>query len=206
MRRRRRRRGGEGGEVSVAGAGFGSRELDADALLDELEDALDPQSAVSGSPTRARARLDADSRESRDALGANWRESQDARVRDADTRLAGGGGGGGGGESRSEGQLKEWLAACWGMVEEWGHLSSKDGPEHTAMVFGGELPRSPHAKWLEEREGERGGGGRVGEGGERSELKQLLLTAFRYRYFFELVKLKQRERERVRERERKRRE
>jgi hypothetical protein len=58
-------------------------------------------------------------------LGENWRESQDDRVRDTDTRLAGGGGGAGG--ERSDGQLREWLVACWGVVEELGHLSSKEG-------------------------------------------------------------------------------
>ena len=63
--------------------------------------------------------------------------------------------------------LRCWLGACWGLLEDWGHLSSRSGLEHTTMVFAGELPRSSHAAWIKDA--------------ARAELLELVLMAFRYR-------------------------
>jgi len=140
-------------EFSVAGGHFGSEELDADSLLDELDESLGlrpacpaNQLSATSSSTRAHATLDAD-------VGAGAA----ARSTGHNTNDQG---------SRGNAELRKWLGACWGILEEWGHLTSKSGPEHTAMVFAGELPRSSHAKWLDDS--------------SRHELKELVLMAFRY--------------------------
>lgn len=140
-------------EFSVMGGNFGSEEMDADSLLDELDETLglgpsrpaQQSSSFSSSPTRSHAVLGAD-----EGAGAAARSSgHNTHAR---------------GERSAE--LRKWLGACWGIVEDWGHVTSKSGPEHTVMVFAGELPRSSHAKWLDDS--------------CRHELKDLILMAFRY--------------------------
>ena len=142
-------------EFTVGGGNFGS-ELDADALIDELDESLglspsrhaNHSPTLSSSPTRAHAELNVEE-------GSGRARSSVDRGRD---RSSGGG--------DRLGDLRAWLGACWGIVEDWGHLTSKAGAEHTAMVFAGELPRSEHARWLRDA--------------SRGELTELVLKAFRY--------------------------
>jgi len=143
-------------EFAVGGGNFGSEELDADALIHELDESMglsperpaDQSSSLSSSPTRAHAELDLDEA----SVGARLVRNR-ARTR------------GSGGDDRAA-ELRAWLGACWGIVEDWGHLTSRSGTEHTTMVYAGVLPRSEHAKWLSDA--------------SRSELRELVLKAFRY--------------------------
>ena len=59
-------------------------------------------------------------------------------------------------------------AACWGVVEEWGHTTSSSGPDHVVSLFQEQLPSSLHARWLE----------------ERHDLKKLVLQAYKYAFKF----------------------
>jgi hypothetical protein len=140
----------------VAGGHFGSEGIDADELLGELDATLNdssPALASSHSPSSSATTIRAH------ASLAPHVPSHRPQVSKKGNEVRGGG------RERSA-ELQMWLGACWGLVEEWGHLTSKAGAEHTAMVYAGELPRSSHAKWLDEP--------------ARSELKELILSAFRY--------------------------
>ena len=146
-------------EFAVAGGNFGSGQgqgdddLDADALLDELEETLNESpsrpanhsSSAAASPSAPRAHaslgvhddpLAADAApSSRSSLGSLY--SSDARPQD---KQAGASLKGAQTQTqtqtqrKSDAELRRWLGACWGIVEDWGHLSSKSGPEHTTMV------------------------------------------------------------------------
>jgi len=138
-------------EFSVAGGKFGGgdADFDADSLLDELDETLnDPPSrfahhssaaAASPSAPRAHASLDlhdethakaaAPSSDYHGSLYSSGIRSQDKQAIASQSSLRGAQS-----KDRSELELRRWLAACWGIVEDWGHLSSKSGPEHTTMV------------------------------------------------------------------------
>jgi len=64
--------------------------------------------------------------------------------------------------------LRRLHAACWGVVEEWGHTTSSSGPDHVVSLFQEQLPSSLHARWLE----------------ERHDLKKLVLQAYKYAFKF----------------------
>jgi len=64
--------------------------------------------------------------------------------------------------------LRRLHAACWGVVEEWGHTNSSSGPDHVVSIFQEQLPSCLHARWLE----------------ERPELKKLVLQAYKYAFKF----------------------
>ncbi|KAJ1494078.1 Pecanex protein-domain-containing protein [Baffinella frigidus] len=48
-------------------------------------------------------------------------------------------------------KVKKLLGACYGIVEDWGHVSSSHGPEHVALLFSGDIPSSSQASWLESK-------------------------------------------------------